>query len=150
PGEIVVGQATFRHTRRAFEFAPLVLDLRGIGEGVAAYKVLRSLPRPEKARGIEGLWAPLIGRDKELSTLIEAADALAHEQQGQIVTVVGDAGIGKTRLIAELKEHLQPAQVSWLEGRCIAIGQSASFWPFIDLTRSYLGVPADASERETA
>jgi len=72
PGQILVGEATHRHTRRAFAFAPLSLELKGIAHPVTAYAVERALPRPEKARGIEGLRAELIGRDGGLARLTDA------------------------------------------------------------------------------
>jgi adenylate cyclase len=106
PGQILAGEATYRQTRGAFEFAPQSVRLKGIAEPVTAYTVLRPLPRPEKARGIEGLRAPLIGREKERASLIEAAETLVKERRGQIVCVVGEAGIGKTRLVSELKQAL--------------------------------------------
>jgi len=148
PGQILVGESVYRHTRRAFEFARSEVEAKGFAEPVAAYEVLRALPHPEKVRGIEGLRATLIGRDKELAALIDAADALVAERQGQLVTIVGEAGIGKTRLIAELKEYLGEKDVRWLEGRCLSIGQPVSFWPFIDLMRTYLHVSSEDGEEE--
>jgi class 3 adenylate cyclase/tetratricopeptide (TPR) repeat protein len=148
PGQILVGEATYRQTRRAFEFAPLALELKGIAGSTAAYAAQRPLPRPEKARGIEGLRAPLIGREKECSALIEAVDSLVQERRGQIVSIVGEAGIGKTRLVSELKAYLEGKPVRWLEGRCISIGQGASFWPFVDLMRAFLGISGQDSEAD--
>jgi class 3 adenylate cyclase/tetratricopeptide (TPR) repeat protein len=150
PDEIVVGEATYRQTRRAFEFTPRTLAIKGIDGPVSAYQALRPLSRPEKVRGIEGLRADLIGRQRELAALIDAAEDLANERRGQIVTVIGEAGIGKTRLVSELKAYLQDKAVLWLEGRCISIGQSVSFWPFIDIMRAYLGIAGEDTEGEIA
>ena len=74
PGQILVGQAVYRQARRAFAFTPLTLEMKGLAEPVPAYEVLQALPHPEKVRGIEGLRASLIGRDRELSALIACAD----------------------------------------------------------------------------
>jgi tetratricopeptide (TPR) repeat protein len=112
--------------------------------------VVRALPHPEKVRGIEGLRASLIGRERELAALCECADTLVAERQGQIATIVGEAGIGKTRLIGELKTYLEEKGIPWLEGRCLEIGQPVSFWPFIDLLRTYLGVGAEDGEEVVA
>jgi class 3 adenylate cyclase/tetratricopeptide (TPR) repeat protein len=153
PGQILVGEATYRLTRRAFTFTPLSLTVKGLPQPVPAYTVEQALPRPEKARGIEGLKAELIGRDEELTKL---KDALAELLQGhgQIVTLIGEAGVGKSRLVAEMKpvfgvrysvfgsrpapEHRIPNtehRFVWLEGRCLELGMTASYWLFIDLFR---------------
>src|SRR5262249_48991481 len=102
PGQILVGEATYRHTRRAFAFTPLSLEVKGIAEPVTAHAVAHALPRPEKARGIEGLRAELIGRDQELASLAEAL-AEVRRGRGQMVSLIGEAGLGKSRLVSELK-----------------------------------------------
>lgn len=117
-----------------------------------AYSVLRIAEHPEKVRGLEGLKARLVGRDKEFATLVDCINRLIDERQGQIVSIIGEAGIGKSRLASELKTYLQTSEVSknsevyWLEGRCISIGQSISYWPFLDILRSYLNLSDDDDE----
>lgn len=153
PGQILVGDAVYRQTRRAFELLPRPLRLKGIGEPVTAYEVVRRLPRPEKLRGIEGLRAELIGREEELAKL-QAALAEVRRGEGQVVTVIGEAGVGKSRLIGELKElALAPGQETaplWLEGRCLDIGASVSYWPFVDLLRAHFGFAPEDDERGRA
>jgi DNA-binding SARP family transcriptional activator/class 3 adenylate cyclase len=140
-GQILVDESTYRLTWRAFEFTALSLDIKGVEGPVAAYQVERLLPRPEKARGIEGLRADLIGRDEEFGKLKEALAGVL-EGRGQMVTLVGEAGVGKSRLVAELKEVVfslgddQPTPL-WLEGRCLERGTAASYTPFIDIFRGY-------------
>ncbi|MCH8289544.1 AAA family ATPase [Candidatus Poribacteria bacterium] len=158
-GQIRVGEATYRFTQRAFAFEELSpQSLKGFDRPIRAYSVVRVLEHPEKLRGIEGLQAKLIGREREYIALIDAADALIDERKGQIVTIVGEAGIGKSRLVKELKTYLQGSRAGgspvssprWLEGRCISIGQTVSFWPFIDMMRTYLGVSGEDGEEEIA
>ena len=149
PGQIIVGESTFKFTQRTFAFERLPpLSLKGIHQPVRAYGVIRPLEHPEKLRGIEGLQAKLIGREKEFAALIDATEALVGERKGQIATVVGEAGIGKSRLVSELKDHLKGKEVHWLEGRCISIGQSVGFWPFVDMMRTYLGITSEDREQE--
>ncbi len=106
PGQILVGEDTYRPTRRAFAFQPLPpLMLKGIPEPVSAYQVLKPLPRPEKVRGIEGLRAEMIGREKEFAELKDCVDNLLAGK-GQIVSIVGEAGVGKSRLVSELKTYI--------------------------------------------
>ena len=110
-GQILVGESTYRSTRRSFEFRALPpLTLRGIPNPVSAYEPLRALPRPEKVRGIEGIRAELIGREKELADLKECADNLLAGK-GQIVSVIGEAGVGKSRLLAELKRYVRDKKI---------------------------------------
>lgn len=138
PSQILIGEATHRHTRRAFEFSPLSLILKGFEHPVTAYSVVRPLPRPEKPRGIEGLYAPLIGREEELARL-QATIARLLQGQGQLVTLIGEAGIGKSRLVAEVKAEVSgPPSLLWLEGRCLEQGMNASYSLFVDLFRNYL------------
>jgi hypothetical protein len=107
PGQILVGESTYRLTRRAFEFQPMPpLTLKGIDKPVSAYEVLKVLPKPEKLRGIEGLRAEMIGREKEFAVLKESVDDLLAGR-GQIVSIIGEAGVGKSRLVSELKAEIE-------------------------------------------
>ncbi len=143
PGQILAGESTYRQTRRSFEFKPLPpMAIRGISEPVRAYEVIKPLPRPEKIRGIEGLRAEIIGRDRELADLKESVDE-ALRGRGQIVTISGEAGVGKTRLVSELKGYIRDKNIRWLEGRCVSIGEFTGYWVFIDILRSYLGFSGD-------
>jgi predicted ATPase/DNA-binding SARP family transcriptional activator/class 3 adenylate cyclase len=150
-GQILVGESTYRLARRAFEFTPLVLQAGGIEGMVAAYRVERLLPHPRKARGIEGLRAELIGRDGELSTL-QGAFAQVLRGRGQMVSLIGEAGVGKSRLVAELREiALAPgddrAMPLWLEGRCLELGTPTGYAPFVDILREYLAWRPGEEER---
>jgi len=137
-GQVLVGEATYRHTRRAFEFAALQsITIKGITEPVTAYEVLKQLPRPDKIRGIEGLRSDMIGREREFSQLKECVDDLL-QGRGQIISVIGEAGVGKSRLVSELKGYTADKEITWLEGRCVSIGESIGYWVFTDILRSYL------------
>ncbi|MFC1717930.1 AAA family ATPase [Candidatus Poribacteria bacterium] len=165
PGQILVGEATYRPARRAFEFDPLLpLEIRGISEPVHAYEVLKALPRPDKIRGIEGLRVEMIGREREFAALKESVDGLLSGR-GQIVSIIGEAGVGKSRLVSELKEYLAPkwdretrgkgdkesiplspplhVSLSLLEGRYVSIGESIGYWVFLDILRDYLAFSED-------
>jgi class 3 adenylate cyclase/predicted ATPase len=153
PGQIFVGTGTYRLTRRAFDFNYLdAVTLKGITSPVPVYEVLGVKERPEKLRGIEGMRARMIGREHEFAELKEATDAWLGGQ-GQIVSIIGEAGIGKSRLVAELRDYLEqenslspfyPRSLSLLEGRCVSIGQPTSYWPFLDILRAYF----DLSEED--
>ncbi|HIE28303.1 TPA: tetratricopeptide repeat protein, partial [Candidatus Poribacteria bacterium] len=149
-GQIWVGASTYRLTSRAFDFErPVDIEVKGTDKRQTAYPVLRVRERPEKLRGIEGLRARMIGREREFADLKEAADNLISGK-GSIVSITGEAGLGKSRLALELKEYLKDKEVNWYEGRSISIGQTISYWPFLDILRTYLNLSDADSESEVA
>ena len=99
-GQVLADQATQRRTHQAFRYRSLHSD--ETPEQAQTYAVEGAQPRPAKTRGIEGLRAELIGRDEELAKL-EAALASVRAGQGQMVSLISEAGLGKSRLVAELK-----------------------------------------------
>jgi adenylate cyclase len=167
PGQILVGKGTYRQSRCAFELSPLSLAIQGMAEPVTAYAVARALPRPEKTRGIEGLRAELIGRDEELAKL-KAAAAAVIQGHGRFVSLIGEAGVGKSRLVAELRQAVQdwgwgggtdgthelapdtqplsPAPF-WLEGRCLELNTTAGYSVFVDLFRGYFAWQPEEDDR---
>jgi class 3 adenylate cyclase/tetratricopeptide (TPR) repeat protein len=139
PGQILVGEVTYQQTRRAFVFDRTVVEIKGLTEPVAVYTVERPLPRPDKVRGVEGLQSPLIGREEELGRLRDVLSEV-RAGRGQLVTLVGEAGLGKSRLVAELKQAAAADEgLVWLEGRCLEFASGVSYWPFLDALREYLG-----------
>jgi len=170
PGQILVGAGTHRLAMPAFDFEIIPsLSLRGFPQPVTAYAVQQVKVHPVKLRGIEGLRAELIGREKELADLKECADNLLAGR-GQIVSIIGEAGVGKSRLAAELKGYfktqdlrqeqgpspglesrvLSPESIFWLEGGCISIGESIGYGVFIDILRSYLEFSDEDGSKEMA
>jgi predicted ATPase/class 3 adenylate cyclase/regulation of enolase protein 1 (concanavalin A-like superfamily) len=181
PGQILVGAGTHRLTHRAFDFETISdLMLKGFSQTVTAYTVQHVKQHPEKLRGIEGLRARMIGREREFTDIKESADSLISGR-GSIATIIGEAGIGKSRLVSELKLYvankhtpdpsntpLHPSQEGSLaipplekggrgdltpqilEGRCISIGQTISYWAFLDMLRSYLNLSDTDTEPQIA
>jgi len=172
PGQILVGEVTQRLARRAFAFTSCSLGLKGLARPTPVYRVERALMRPEKARGIDGLRAELIGRDEELAKL-KAALVQVLQGRGQVVTLIGEAGLGKSRLVAELRlaalagvgsgewgvgealvASLSPAPNSplptpilWLEGRCLELTMTAGYSLFVDLLRDYFAWRPEEDDR---
>jgi len=134
PG-IVISEQTHRLVGRLLEAEPLPpLALKGFADTVTAYRV-KGLGRAEAGgRGIPGLSSPVVGRDAETESLCRAVDELANGR-GQLVSIVGEAGLGKSRLKIERRESLPPS-VRWLEGRCHAYTQSTSYAPLIQVLRA--------------
>jgi len=150
PGEICVGTSTYGLAKRAFDFKePAHIQVKNIQEPQAVYPVLNVREHPEKLRGIAGLDTQMIGRESELAALKEAADNLTFGIGG-IVSIIGEVGLGKSRLASELKEYLEDEEVSWYEGRSISIGQIVDYCPFIGILRTCLDLKDSDSKTELA
>ncbi|GAB4410221.1 MAG: hypothetical protein Fur0044_03900 [Anaerolineae bacterium] len=151
-GETLVGEDTYRLTGPLFEFEPLKpVALKGKEKPVRVYRLLRAKAAPGRVRGIEGLYSPMVGRERELA---RAKEILAHFEQGQggVISVIGDAGLGKSRLISELCDELcrQNNQIEWAEGCALSYGESASYLAARDMFRKLLGLAPDASPHEVS
>jgi predicted ATPase len=106
-------------------------------------RVLAPKAATSKPRGIAGLDSPLVGRETEMQVLREALDRL-QAGVGGTVTVVGEAGTGTSRLVAELRKAAAPLNVRWVEGRCLSYGGSIAYLPWLDMLHRLLGTEADA------
>lgn len=131
-GGLLVDRATWQRTRHSFLYDALAL---AVGD-TPAHCPRRGLPRPRKSRGIDGMEARLIGRDGELKRLSDALAAAAN-QSGRFVALTGEAGIGKSRLVAALTTSHAAAGVLWLEGRCTEMGSAAALGPFVEMLESH-------------
>lgn len=142
-GEIFVGPATYRLTRQLFHFEPIAaLILKGKQAPAKAHRLLGTKAMPASTRGIEGLRAPLVGRDEELNKIREALNALG-QGQGSTLAILGEAGLGKSRLIAETRACL-PAKVTWAEGRALSYTVGMSYWLTREILLSLLGGKGEA------
>ncbi|MCB0213685.1 MAG: AAA family ATPase [Anaerolineae bacterium] len=146
-GEILVGEATYRLTEPLFEFDPLQpVKVKGKAQPVHVYRLLKARAiLGGQLRGIEGLNSPLVGRVEELSNL-KAILQRFYEGQGRIVSVTGDVGLGKSRLIEELNRICaQDGQAQWVDGRALSFGEEASYLVARDVLRNMLGLELDSS-----
>jgi class 3 adenylate cyclase/tetratricopeptide (TPR) repeat protein len=137
PGSVVVSEATHKLIEGFFETLDLGEQQVKGHTPMRAFEVLRT--RGRRARldvAVERGLTPLVGRERELATLLDLFHA-AKSGHGQVALMVGEAGIGKSRLLLELRRALEQAkeEVTWLEGRCISFGQSIPFLPLIDQLR---------------
>lgn len=145
PGQILVSLNTHRLAHEAFAFRRLKpLRVQGKREPLTVFELQRAKLYPGKSRGVRGLSSPMVGRGLELEQLQRVTDGLAAGS-GQVVIVTGEAGIGKSRLMAEWRASLGK-EVRWLEGRSFAGASSVPYGPFADLSRRYAGITDDDSE----
>ena len=145
PGTVLISETTYRLVRGFFEMRPLgPLVIRGKSERVPAYEVLRrsELATPMAIASERGL-TPLVGRTSELAQLEESRHRLGN--RAQIVSVVGDAGAGKSRLVYEFKRCLAGEPVVFLEGRCSSLGRTVPYFPFLTMFKHYFGLATGES-----
>jgi class 3 adenylate cyclase/tetratricopeptide (TPR) repeat protein len=142
PGEILLGDATYRVARdavRVERVAPVAA--KGKTEAVAAWRLVDVLDdAPAFTRPID---APFVGRDSELAQLVAAFARAADGRSAQRVTVLGVPGIGKSRLARELVQHVV-GEARVAVGRCLAYGEGITYWPLAEIVRATSGADRDA------
>ena len=138
PGEILIGDSTYRLVRDAVLVEPMEpLDLKGKAEPMPAWRVLGVVAgAPAVARRLD---SPLVGRERELTMLRHAFERAADDKTCQLVTVLGAAGTGKSRLAAELLGEIED-QSTVLVGRCLPYGEGITFWPVVEIVKRAAGL----------
>jgi ABC-type oligopeptide transport system substrate-binding subunit/class 3 adenylate cyclase len=140
PGHVLISEGTAKLVRSAFDLADQAeIRVKGKAEPVTVLEVTDRKAVPSPRRGIEGLVAPMVGRVEDLAAL-KAALAELTAGHGQIVAILGEAGIGKSRLVDEAR--LDPSLISlrWLEGRSLSYGGALPFWAITQLINNDLGL----------
>jgi ABC-type oligopeptide transport system substrate-binding subunit/class 3 adenylate cyclase len=143
PGTVLVAETTHKLIAPLFDTQPLgPVELKGKNEPVSTFRVLAPREAPGAVRGIEGLESPLVGREAELTAIREALQRL-RAGVGGTATVVGEAGLGKSRLVAEARKPVQMEDMGWVEGRCLSYGTSVAYQLWLDVLRGLLGATAE-------
>src|SRR5882762_1754398 len=146
PGEILVGELTRTLTSDAIEYGPARhIVAKGKTEPVSVHPVIRARTEvPIQHRGLAPLHAELVGREKELRVLLDAISAVTAEARPQLVTVLGQAGVGKSRLVEEALGRAGEKSLRVLRGRCLPYGTDSAYWAFGEVIRADAGiVPGD-------
>ncbi|MEO8274433.1 MAG: AAA family ATPase, partial [Chloroflexota bacterium] len=143
-GEVVLGDLTYRLARDKIEvefMAPL--NLKGKAEPVPAYRLVSV---GSNAPQEHGTTTPFVGREMEMGRLSSALLAAIEGRKAEHITVVGDAGVGKSRLIREFAARAgQQARV--VRGRCLPYGEGITFWPLGEVVREAAGITSDDTAR---
>ncbi|MGH2961542.1 MAG: ATP-binding protein, partial [Solirubrobacterales bacterium] len=137
PGSVTVGEGTFRTSRHAIEYRQLEpLTLKGKTEPVSAWEANRVMS-PGAARRMGRAETPLIGREDESALLVSLFDRVVREGRPHLVTMIGQAGVGKSRLLRDLTGVLagRPDQPAIREGHCPAYGAGISYWALAEVIR---------------
>jgi tetratricopeptide (TPR) repeat protein len=135
--EILLGETTQRLVRDAVEVEAVEpLELKGKGERVSAYRLLSIEPGAEgRARRLD---SPMVGREREQALLDRAYERAAGERGCHLFTVLGTAGVGKSRLLAEFLKGLGDS-ATVVGGRCLPYGEGITFWPLLEVLRKLYG-----------
>ena len=153
-GQILVGLDTYRMTAPLFEFeirSPI--HVKGKANPVQVYRVKGLKGKAGRVHGLEvyGLKSPLVGREAELAAFTACIERLLNGQGG-IISVIGEAGVGKSRLVSEVQQTLfstlphSTKRFMWLEGRTLSFGQTISYWPFQEIIRQFAGITEEDDE----
>ncbi len=136
PGEVLVGEPTLALVRDAVEFEAVEpLELKGKADPVPAYRLLRMQEAPERRHEPR-----FVGRERELAILREALERVRAEERCELVTLVGEAGVGKSRLVAEA---LTANEVRVVRGRCLPYGEGITYWPVVEVLKQLDLLPTD-------
>ncbi len=147
PGEIVIGTTTHALVRDAVDVGPAQsIELKGKAEPVVAYRLHHVTPGAEGHR--RRLDAPMVGRQRELDALGQAFERAASGGSCQLFTVLGVAGVGKSRLVAEFLGAVRD-RARVVRGRCLPYGEGITYWAVAEIVRQATGI-ADGDDAETA
>jgi len=149
PDEVLVGPATYAATRRAIDYEALPpMRVRGRAEPVAVWRAVGVRTRPGQRSDRHRV--PLVGRDAELGLLRHAVAAVDERARAALVLLLGEAGVGKSRLAEELADELgRSGSALVLEGRCVPYGEANVWWPIADALRHAFGSAADDPPERT-
>jgi class 3 adenylate cyclase len=147
PGDVLISAMTQRYVEPVFDFEDLGdVQVKGKSEPVHLYRVtgLRAEAGPKRGLSAVGLSSPLVGRATELKTLTDLFQ-VAKAGRGRVAVILGEPGLGKSRLLAELKAAISvdrhdESAPNWAEGRCVSYGRTLPYHLVFDLVWSLLGV----------
>ncbi|HSS68133.1 MAG TPA: AAA family ATPase [Nocardioidaceae bacterium] len=138
---IVVSDATYRRALRDFDWADLgEVSVKGKAEPL---KIWQPIAEPvASANEIESEGTPFLGRDDELAALVAAFDRMSSTSSVELVTILAEAGMGKSRLVRELSRRVAApgSGVVWLRGRCLPYGDGISFWALGEIIKTHAGI----------
>ena len=140
PVEVLIGEATLGLVRTAMEVGDeRLLELKGKAEAVPAWPLLAATG--DVARRFA---TPMVGRETELRRLHDAFQQAVHDRSCQLFTVLGSAGVGKSRLAAEFLGELEARVV---RGRCLSYGDGITYWPVVEILKQFGTLPEGDAER---
>jgi len=148
PGTVQISDETYKLVAPLFDFEALgVVEVKGKTAPIKAYRPLGLRQSPGHLRGLEGLTSPLVGREAQLALLKQQLNQLKIGV-GSIVTVIGEAGLGKSTLITELLKANKELNTVWLRGDAVSYARSVSYYPWRQIIRQSIDAHEDDSPNE--
>jgi class 3 adenylate cyclase/tetratricopeptide (TPR) repeat protein len=150
PGTVVVGESTRNLVAEAIEFRSLgEHQVKGKDQPIAAYQALCVIAQRGGRGRAEGIEPPFTGRVEEMRLIKDQLHATGREQRGRLVSIVGDPGIGKSRLSWELQKYIDGIAdpIYWHQGRSPSYGEGIAFWSVGEMVRSRAGIAADSDDK---
>jgi class 3 adenylate cyclase/tetratricopeptide (TPR) repeat protein len=146
-GEILIGADTYHLVRDAVRVEAVEpLHLKGKSEAVAAFRLLEVLP--ETSGHVRRLASPMVGRDRERRRLQDAFEQAVADRSCQLFTILGSAGVGKSRLVEEFVRAVRD-RATVLPGRCLPYGEGITFWPVLEVVAEAAGLSDGDTPAET-
>ncbi|HET9674772.1 MAG TPA: AAA family ATPase [Gaiellaceae bacterium] len=136
PGAALLGEETMRRVRNAVDAEPVpALELKGKAALVAAYRLVAVRDVETRRADTE-----MVGRERELGALRDAFARAVHDRSCQLFTILGSAGVGKSRLVVEF---LRGVEARVLRGRCLSYGEGITYWPVVELVKQLGELPSE-------
>ena len=150
-GSVIVDESTMRSTESVVTFEPLEpVTAKGKGDPISVWRATHARSRVGEPEG--AAQTPFVGREHERTLLLETFLRAERESSVQVVTVVGEPGIGKSHLVTELRTALdeRPDLVTWRHGRCLPYGEGITFWALGEVVKAEAGILESDDQIETA
>jgi tetratricopeptide (TPR) repeat protein len=148
PGSVLVDEGTWRVARGSITFSDAGQhSLKGKAEPMALWQAQHVVSGAGGNQRIDGLEAPMVGRDAELRLIRELFHASAERRSARLVSVTGPAGVGKSRLGWEFFKYIDglATVVAWHRGRCLSYGDGVAFWALAEMVRQRLSIAEEDS-----
>lgn len=147
-GTIQISEETYKLVAPFFDFEPLGdVEVKGKSAPVKTYRVIGVKTTPGQLRGLDGLSSPLVGREQQFALLNERLAQL-EKGMGAVVALMGEAGLGKSALIAELKSSNDGAGCTWFSGDALSYARSISYFPWRQVIRQSINAREGDSPAE--
>jgi class 3 adenylate cyclase/predicted ATPase len=143
PGTVLVDDVTRRATEAAIEYEDAgTHQVKGRERPVRAWTAARVVAGVGGARRSAGLEAPFVGRENDLATMIDIAEDTVEHRTARLVTITGDAGSGKSRLLWEFFKYIDGIEQLrwWHQGRCLSYGEGVAYWALAEMVRARAGI----------
>ena len=152
PDTILVSAETYQRTHSLFEFEAVPsFTAKGIADPILAFRVADLRATPGRMRGVTGLQSPMIGRAQDLARLQQAMAAVRADKARHIGFITGEAGVGKSRMVAEFRRTLPASDARVYQGNCLTYARSKALWVVAELVRDMVDLPqSDPADQQRA